>query len=156
MTYSTLFVFMHSTLSEVVSMKTNGQCRIHQRPKRGSRAREAGLQVKTRAPVRNGPATFWLQCDDYCTIHDPHPLANSWKRREAGPAWAQIAVPKTTPVPQHHLCTSLYLFDQLKAIHGTCSGRESMQLTLHEVDEEHICAIAGNEEVKEAETVGVP
>ena len=110
---------MQSTLSEVVSMKTNGQCRIHQRPKRGSRAREAGLQAKTRAPVRNGPATFWLQCDDYCTIHDPHPLANSWKRREAGTAWAQIAVTKTTPVPQHHLCTSLYLFDQLKAIHGT-------------------------------------
>ncbi len=124
--------------------------------------------MKTRAPVRNGPATFWLQCDDYRTIHDPNPLANSWKRREAGPVWAQIAIPKTTPVPQHHLCTSLYLFDQLKAIHDTFddgrlgSGRlgsrcrESMQLTLHEVDEEHICAFAGNEEVEEAETVGVP
>ena len=31
-----------------------------------------------------------------------------------------------------------------------------MQLTLHEVGEEHICAFAGKEEVEEAETVGVP
>ena len=124
--------------------------------------------MKIRTPVRNGPATFWLLCDDFRTIHDPNPLANSWKRREAGTAWAQIAVTKTTPVPQHHLCTSLSLSDQLKAILDTFgdgrlgSGRlgsrcrESMQLTLHEVGEEHICAFAGNEEVEEAETVGVP
>ncbi len=74
----------------------------------------------------------------------------------------QLLCPNTTCAPH------FFLFDQLKAIHDTFddgrlgSGRlgsrcrESMQLTLHEVGEEHICAIAGNEEVEEAETVGVP
>ena len=64
-------------------------------------------------------ATFWLLCDDFRTIHDPNPQANSWKRRETGTAWAQIAVTTNSCAPPNHLCTSLSLSDQLKAIRDT-------------------------------------